>query len=122
MHKIPCRIDVFSTALVQTHKRRKPVMRPIAWQDWNDDIRMERGMARLPGSGSFYYASARKAWRRAHVLIRRGAEQVKVETISGVEVGRLYAPDGESFNVCGVELSTRRRSFAHCVEIPARRS
>ena len=31
-------------------------------------------------------------------------------------------PDGERFNVYGVELNARRRSFAHCVEIPARRS
>lgn len=31
-------------------------------------------------------------------------------------------PDGEHFNVCGVELSARRRSFAHCVEIPTSRT
>lgn len=31
-------------------------------------------------------------------------------------------PDGECFNVCGVELNASRRSFAHCVEIPASRT
>lgn len=83
---IPCRLMVFTTIKI----RKRSVC--VGWQDWNDAPRMERKMARLSGSGSFYYPSPRAAWRRAVVLVQRGAEQVKVETISGREIGRVYAP------------------------------
>jgi len=52
---------------------------------------MEMAMARLPGAGGFYWPSRRDAWRRARVMIAApGVEQIKVETIAGQEVGRLY--------------------------------
>lgn len=79
-----CRIMVF------TERKIRGRIRGVAWQDWNDDPRMETVMARLGGSGSFYYPTHRKAWRRAQVLVRRGASQVKIETISGHEVDRIY--------------------------------
>ncbi len=44
----------------------------------------------LLGSGSLYWPTPRAAWRRARVALREpGVDHVKVETISGVEVGRL---------------------------------
>jgi len=82
---VPCRVVVFADQRVG---RR---VRGVAWQAHNADRRMERAMGRLRGSGSFYWASPRKAWRRARVALREpGVRQVKVETISGREVGRLW--------------------------------
>lgn len=88
----PCRIDIFADVLFTPKRRRLPVIRHIAWQDWNDSPKMERRMARLPSSGSFYWPTARVAWRRACVMLGRDdrIRQIKVETISGREVGRLY--------------------------------
>lgn len=51
----------------------------------------------LLGTGSLYWPSPRDAWRRARLAIREpGVTQVKVETISGVPVGRLFA-DGRAY-------------------------
>lgn len=84
---IPCRIDVF------VNEKRGSKVHGYAYQAWNPDPAMEREMARLPGSGSFYWPSARAAYREAKRIIRKpGVHQLKIETISGFEVGRLYAP------------------------------
>jgi hypothetical protein len=80
--KTPCRLWIFAA---------RQGKGPVAWQDWNPDRRMERRMARLPETGSFYWPCPRDAWRRARVMLRTlGVVQVKVETISGREIGRLY--------------------------------
>lgn len=74
-----CRIDVFTAH--------------YGYQAWNPDVVMEKAMARLPGSGSFYWPTAREAYREAVRLLKRGARQAKIETISGRPVCRLYGPD-----------------------------
>ena len=82
---VPCRVIVFADRKIGRRGRG------VAWQAHNADPRMERVMGRLRGSGSFYWANPRKAWRRACVALREpGVHQVKVETIGGREVGRLW--------------------------------
>ena len=92
MRHIPYRIDIFADVPFMPKRRRWPVIRAVAWQDWNDSPKMESWMARRPGSGSFYWPTARAAWRRACVMLGRDdrIRQIKVETISGREVGRVY--------------------------------
>lgn len=81
----PCRIIVFG----DLQRGKKQIH--AAWDDWNPDPVMESRMARLKGAGSFYWPNQRDAWRRARVVVREpGVTQVKVETISGRFVGRLY--------------------------------
>lgn len=83
-----CRVDVFF------HKKtRRGEVKGYGYQLWNPDPVMEKSMARLQGSGSFYWPDARAAWKRAHHLMRTTeVDQIKIETISGVEVARLYRP------------------------------
>lgn len=75
-----CRMDIFQGN--------------YGYQGWNSDPTMEERMARLPGSGSFYWPSARDCYRAAGRFIRSNKEihQIKIETISGQEVGRLFRP------------------------------
>lgn len=78
-----CRITVFTKP---TGKGKKA--RGSAYQLWNPDF----DSPTLLGSGSLYWPSAKAAWGRARQLLRqdKAVEQVKIETISGREVGRLY--------------------------------
>ncbi len=86
MKELPCRIDVFTVGALGDPARGN------VYQAWNPDPKMEKRMARLPGSGSFYWPSARAAYRAAGRFVKEpGVAQVKVETISGVEVAWLYA-------------------------------
>ena len=83
-----CRLDVFANETIK--KRNKTITRHVAWQDWNDDKYIAKLCGR-PGYGSFNYKSPRDAYRRATVLIRRGASQVKVMNNQSVEIARLWA-------------------------------
>ena len=86
---LPTRLDVFATRTVGT---RKPRTIGVAWQGWNADARMENRMARLAGSGSFYWDGALNAAVAAKRIIREDAtiHQIKIETIGGREIGRVY--------------------------------
>ena len=87
----PTRITLFADRQVRRGKRT--VSQGVAWQGWNADAAMESRMARLAGSGSFYRPGALRAYSAARAMMRADAtvRQVKIETISGREVGRLYA-------------------------------
>jgi hypothetical protein len=83
------RIDVFGPATTQT-RRGKPRTVQAAWQAHNPDPRMERAMARLPGTGSFYWPTLRDAYRRATVMLRDPSiHAVRIETISGRRVAYM---------------------------------
>lgn len=80
-----CRIDCFGTDAKG---------RACGWQGWNHEPSMEQRMARLPGSGSFYWESAREAYRMASRWLRSGnCRTVRINTISGREVCYLHAPE-----------------------------
>lgn len=85
-----CRIDFFGTITIAKGKRIKTL--PAAWQGWNPDPVLEGRMARLKGSGSFYWAGAVKAFAAVRKAMATDASitQAKIETISGREVGRVY--------------------------------
>lgn len=87
---VPTRMDVFSTITVV--KGRKPRQVSVGWQAWNQDPAMETRMTRLRGSGSFYWPNALRAYLAARQLMRENmaVHQIKIETISGVEIARLY--------------------------------
>lgn len=88
---LPTRIIVFATT--QEHgKRRKVVTRSVAWEAWNTCPIMESQMARLRGSGSFYWPSALRAYLHAKQIMAANSsvDQIKIETISGEEIARLY--------------------------------
>lgn len=86
-----CRITIFTKA--------------YGYQGWNPDPVMEEKMARLRGSGSFYWGSAKEAYKAAFGMMRKdpAIEQIKIETISGREVGRLYRE----------EINEKTRYFYH---------
>jgi len=106
MEHVPYRINVFTTGALGDPAAG------YSYQAWNPDPKMERRMARLPGSGSFYWPSARAAYRAARRFVKEpGVAQVKIETVSGIEVARLFGSP-----VAGV-LSL----LAECAEaLPAR--
>jgi len=83
---VPARVTCFGTRQI----RRRTM--GVGWQGWNDDPRMADRMARLPGSGSFYWPGAWQAYRAARAMMRDDATitQAKIETISGREIGRIY--------------------------------
>ncbi len=88
------RLDVFAT-IERTRgrgKRAKVERIGVAWQGWNPDARMADQMARLPGSGSFYWQGAIQAYTAAVRMLRDDprVDQVKIETTSGQEIGRVY--------------------------------
>lgn len=87
----PIRMVVFSTRMAGQGKRRRN-LGCACWQAWNADPRMEMAMARLRGSGSFYWFGAITALVAAERMLRDDPQihQIKLETISGVEIGRWY--------------------------------
>lgn len=89
---VPVRMDVFATRPMLKRKRGKPVDVACAWQGWNADTRMEQQMARLKGAGSFYWQGAIQALVAAKRTMRDdvSVQQIKLETISGREIARLY--------------------------------
>lgn len=102
MRRTPCRIDVFGPVTVQKRRGRKVTTTTVlaGWQAWNPDTRMERAMARLPGSGSFYWPTHRDAYRRALVLVRTSPEvtAARVETVSGRRIAYVQrAASGEVY-------------------------
>jgi hypothetical protein len=87
------RVNVFVRPEGKSRRRRCAPLaaRGYAYQLHNADLRIERAMGRLEGSGSFYWDNPRRAYRAAVVALRKlGAVQVKIETISGRPVARLY--------------------------------
>lgn len=89
-----CRIDVFATheTTVGKGKRQRTVTRGVGWQGWNPCPSQEQKHARLTGSGSFYWPGALSAYAAARQMMRTDAtiHQVKIETIGGREIGRIY--------------------------------
>lgn len=77
-----CRMDIFQG--------------DYGYQGWNPDPAMEARMARLPGSGSFYWPSAKACYKAADRFLRSNKKihQIKIETISGQEIGRIYRVSG----------------------------
>jgi len=95
----PARMNVFGDVL--RVRRGKASARLCAirvellqagWQGWNPDGAMEAHMARLPGSGSFYWPCAWRAYLAARRVMRECPEvsQVAIETISGQPIARVY--------------------------------
>lgn len=95
---VPVRMTVFAqrTATVGRGKRARTEVRGVAWQGWNADAAMEQRMARLRGAGSFYWPGALRALVAARAAMRadRSVAQIKLETIGGREIGRLYQAGG----------------------------
>jgi uncharacterized protein (DUF1684 family) len=59
----------------------------VGWQGWNPDPAMEASDGRLPGSGSFYWPSAKSAWRQGWRWLRRkDVDAFSIETISGRKI------------------------------------
>ena len=94
----PARMDVFGTRVIPAGRPKgKRPYTPIrfaacGWQGWNSDPIMEDRMARLPGAGSFYWPNALRAYLAAKQVMASDPRvvQIKLETISGREIGRLY--------------------------------
>jgi hypothetical protein len=90
----PTRMDVFATRerTIGKGKRAKTVAQGVGYQAWNDCPKMESAMARLQGAGSFYWPNAWRAYQAAKRILASDASvhQIKIETISGREIGRLY--------------------------------
>ena len=87
-----CRMDVFAMRNVPVGKRGKVKRVSVGWHGWNTDPAMEAAMSRLPGQGSFYWPGALAAYHAAKALLQADTSihQIKLETISGREIGRLY--------------------------------
>jgi hypothetical protein len=102
MKKPLCRLWVFS--YVPSNERKRRGMVQAAWQDWHESARDEARDARLPGAGSFYWDSPRDAWRRARVLMRQYPliTHVKVETIGGRPVGRMWRTHAYAAGPCSL--------------------
>jgi hypothetical protein len=89
---------VFGIVAVATGRptKKRPytpiAFKPAGWQAWNSDPVMEHRTARLKGAGSFYWQGAVKALAEARRIIDSApsVHQIKIETISGREIGRLY--------------------------------
>ena len=69
----------------------------FAYYGHNPDKRIEKEMARLKGSGSFYWNSAKKAHKKVIREFKKNfiLKQAKIETISGKMVARLYKHEKE---------------------------
>lgn len=89
---VPCRMDVFADRDVPVGKRGKVVRRVVGWQGWNPDPSMEQRMARLQGAGSFYWPNAIRVLAAARQMMHADEtiQQIKLETISGQEIGRVW--------------------------------
>ncbi len=100
---VPTRFVVFAKQLTTVRDRSRKATRTlcpitfktreVAWQGWNADPAMETRMTRLQGAGSFYWPNALRAYLTARNMVRADSRihQVKIETISGHEIGRIYA-------------------------------
>ena len=88
----PCRMTVFATRDVPVGKRGGVKRVGVGWYGWNADPVMEAAMSRLPGQGSFYWPGALAAYVAAKAMLRTDTRihQIKLETISGREIGRIY--------------------------------
>ena len=89
---VPTRLTVFAERDVPKGRKGKLTRASVAWQGWNADPAMESRMARLAGSGSFYWPCAWQAYCAARQMFAADPtiHQIAVETISGREVARLY--------------------------------
>lgn len=89
---VPARMNVFAAREVPKGRKGKTVLAHVGWRGWNADARMEETMARLPGSGSFYWPGAWRAYRAARQMMKTDStiHQIAIETISGYEIARLY--------------------------------
>ncbi len=83
---VPARLDVFAERQIGRKRRG------VGWQGWNPDPIMEDRMARLHGAGSFYWPNAVRAYVAARSMMRYDStiRQIKMETISGREIARVY--------------------------------
>lgn len=92
-----CRITIFAERPVTKGRgrARRTILQGVAWQGWNRDPRMERAHARLAGSGSFYWPTARAAYRAAVVAMRTDAtvHAVRIEGIGAHPVAYLRRAD-----------------------------
>jgi hypothetical protein len=92
---VPARMTVFGT-VIRPGRRYKRFTElqylQAGWNGWNPDPGMETAMARLPGSGSFYWPSAWRLYLAARRLMITDptVRQIKLETISGREIARIY--------------------------------
>lgn len=88
------RLNIFATRQLASGRRRKPQSAGVGWQGWNPDALMADKMARLSGSGSFYWQGAINALVAAKRMMRDDStiHQVAIETISGQPIARLYRP------------------------------
>lgn len=86
------RMNVFATRDVAKGKRHKIRTIGVGWQGWNADPVMADKMARLPGSGSFYWQGTINALSAAKRMFRDDStvHQIAIETISGQPIARLY--------------------------------
>ena len=64
----------------------------FAYYGHNPDKQIEKEMGRLKGSGSFYWNSAKSAYKRILQEFKKepNLRQAKIETISNKNVARLY--------------------------------
>lgn len=87
----PTRVTLFATRTVKP-KRGPAKTIGVGWNGWNADPVMEQRMARLPGSGSFYWPGALRAYLAVKAMMTADPtiHQAKIETISGREVARVY--------------------------------
>jgi hypothetical protein len=89
---VPVRLDVFATRDLPKGRGKRLVSTGVAWQGWNADPVMEHALSRLRGQGSFYWPGAVRALAAARSMMATDdtVHQIKLETISGREIGRLW--------------------------------
>lgn len=90
-YTVPIRLDVFATATTPATRRRAARSHGVAWQAFNPDDSVAAELGR-PGFGSFYWRGAVQAFAAAQriMLSDPRVHQIKLETISGRPIGRLY--------------------------------
>lgn len=83
------RLDIFAT--VERTTKCKTQRCGVAWQAFNPDDSVAAELGR-PGFGSFYWRGAVQAFAAAQriMLSDPRVQQIKLETISGRPIGRLY--------------------------------
>ena len=116
-HREWCRVTVFVRG-----KGKKA--KGYAYDLLNKSRRHERlrgspAATRVAGTGSFYWPSAREAWRAAQVELRKPeVDSVRVETISGRKIG--YASKHGSYAYTADDRDARRERVYHVVAINER--